>query len=256
VEPSSSGDPTPDNQVSRPAALPPHTVGQRLTMVLTIAALVGLVMLLVLTGGRVWHLFRHPEELRWLVRCWGPWAPLGIIALQVLQIVVAPLPGDALSFTSGYVLGFWPTIVWLMAGVLCGASVDFLLIKLLGRRLLKYFLPPDRLAQLDALVLRKGTAYIFLLLLVPNPVGDWVYYLAGLTSIPYPLFIAFVFVGKLPSNLLNCSLGASATHFGWREWVMLGAVAVSVWLVYFQFRDRIQTWLDRLSSRRGQAARP
>ena len=224
-------------------------------MVLSIAALAALAVLLVLAGGRVWHLFRHPEELRLLVRSWGPWAPLGIIALQVVQIVVAPLPGDALSFASGYVIGFWPTIVWLLTGVLCGASVNFMLIKLLGRRLLKYFLPPDQLAQLDALVLRKGTAYIFLLLLIPNPVGDWVYYLAGLTAIPYPLFIAFVFVGKLPSNLLNCSLGASATHFGWREWTILAALAAALWLTYFQFRDRIQTWLDRLSSRRGQAAR-
>jgi len=224
-------------------------------MALTIVALVALAVLFVFAGGKVWHLFRHPEELRLLVRSWGPWAPLGIIAFQVVQIVVAPLPGDALSFASGYCLGFWPTIVWLMTGVLCGASADFLLIKLLGRRLLKYFLPPDRLAQLDALVLRKGTAYIFLLLLVPNPVGDWVYYLAGLTAIPYPLFIAFVLVGKLPSNLLNCSLGASATHFGLREWAILGAAAVTLWLVYFRFRGRIQAWFDRLSSRHRPDAR-
>lgn len=238
-----------------PKRVPPHTVGQMITLALTILALGGMAVLFVLAGGRVWHLFRHPEELRLLVRSWGPWAPLGIIAFQVVQIVVAPLPGDALAFASGYGLGFWPTIVWLMTGVLCGASVNFMLIKLLGRRLLRFFLPAEQLARLDALVLRKGTIYIFLLLLVPNPVGDWVYYLAGLTSIPYPLFIACVFVGKLPSNLLNCSLGASATHFGWREWAILGAAAVTLWLVYFRYRVRIQTWLDRISSRRGQTAR-
>ena len=53
----------------------------------------------------------------------------------------------------------------------------------------KYFLAPDRLAKLDAKILRRGTFYIFLLLLFPNPIGDWVYYLAGLSTIPLPVFL-------------------------------------------------------------------
>jgi uncharacterized membrane protein YdjX (TVP38/TMEM64 family) len=218
-------------------------------MVVSSVALAGLAVLLVLAGGRVWHLFRHPEELRLLVRSWGAWAPFGIILFQVVQIAVAPLPGNAMSFACGYALGLWPTVIWLMIGVLLGATVDFLLIKLLGRRLLRYFLPPDRLARLDAVVLRRGTFYIFLLLLVPNPVGDWVYYLAGMTSLPLPVFLGLVFIGRLPSNLLECAVGASAARFGWREWSIVGLVAVTLALLYYQHRTRIGAALDRLSSR-------
>jgi uncharacterized membrane protein YdjX (TVP38/TMEM64 family) len=218
-------------------------------MVFTVAALAAIALLLVLAGSRAWHLFRHPEELRLLVRNWGAWAPVGIILLQVVQIAVAPLPGNAMSFAAGYALGLWPTVAWLMVGVLLGATVDFLLIKFLGRRLLRYFLPPDRLARLDALVLRRGTFYIFLLLLVPNPVGDWVYYLAGLTSLPLPVFLGLVFVGRLPSNLLECAVGASATHFGWREWTIVGLAAAILSLLYYQHRNRIGAALDRLGSR-------
>jgi uncharacterized membrane protein YdjX (TVP38/TMEM64 family) len=229
-------------------------VGQRVTLVFTIAALAALVLLLVFAGGRAWHLFRHPEELRLLVRDWGAWAPVGIILLQVVQIAVAPLPGNALSFAAGYALGLWPTVVWLMIGVMLGAALDFLLVKLLGRRLLKYFLSPARLARLDALVLRRGTFYIFLLLLVPNPVGDWVYYLAGLTSMPLPLFLGLVLIARLPSNLLECTVGASATHFGWREWVVVGLVAAILGLLYYQNRHRIEAVLDRISGIRSPAA--
>jgi uncharacterized membrane protein YdjX (TVP38/TMEM64 family) len=224
-------------------------------MAFTIAALAAVAVLLVFAGGRVWHLFRHPLELRLLVRSWGAWAPVGIVVLQVIQIVVAPLPGNAMSFAAGYALGLWPTVVWLMLGVMLGATLDFLLIKLLGRRLLKYFLAPDRLAKLDALVLRRGTFYIFLLLLVPNPVGDWVYYLAGLTSLPLPIFIGLVFIGRLPSNLLECAVGASATHFGWREWALVGLVGAILGLLYYQHRHRIEAALDRISSRRARAVR-
>jgi uncharacterized membrane protein YdjX (TVP38/TMEM64 family) len=225
-------------------------------MVLTVAALAAGAVLLVLAGGRMWHLFRHPDELRLLVRGWGTWAPVGIVLFQLVQIVVAPLPGNALSFASGYALGVWPTLVWLMVGVMFGATIDFLLIKLLGRRLLRYFLPPDRLAELDALILRRGTFYIFLLLLVPNPIGDWVYYLAGLTSMPLPVFLGLVFAARLPSNLLECAVGASATHFGWRQWTIVGLIGAILGLLYHQNRYRIETALDRISSRRKPAARP
>lgn len=224
-------------------------------MAFTIAALAAIALLLVLAGSRIWHLFRYPAELRLLVRSWGAWAPAGIVLLQVVQIAIAPLPGNAMSFAAGYALGLWPTVVWLMVGVLLGATVDFLLIKFLGRRLLRYFLPPERLAKLDALILRRGTFYIFLLLLVPNPVGDWVYYLAGLTSLPLPVFLGLVFIGRLPSNLLECAVGASATHFGWREWTIVGLVAAILGLLYFLHRQRIEAALDRLSSRRRPAAR-
>ena len=221
----------------------------------SIAALAGLALLLVLAGGRVWHLFRHPEELRLLVRSWGAWAPVGIVILQVVQIAVAPLPGNALSFAGGYALGVWPTVVWLMAGVMLGATLDFLLIKLLGRRLLRYFLSPERLARLDAVILRRGTFYIFLLLLVPNPIGDWVYYLAGLTPLPLHVFLGLVLIGRLPSNLLECAVGASATHFGWREWTIVGLVAAILALLYIQHRNRIEAMLDRISNARRPATR-
>jgi uncharacterized membrane protein YdjX (TVP38/TMEM64 family) len=70
-------------------------------MAFTVAALAAVAVLLVFAGSSVWHVFRHPVELRLLVRSWGAWAPAGIILLQAVQIVVAPLPGNAMSFAAG-----------------------------------------------------------------------------------------------------------------------------------------------------------
>jgi uncharacterized membrane protein YdjX (TVP38/TMEM64 family) len=217
---------------------------------LTVLGLLLLGTVLAFGGRSILHYFRHPDELRRLVVDWGPWAPLGIVLLQMVQVIVAPLPGNALSFAAGYALGVWPTIVWLMAGIMLGATADFLVVRLLGRRVLKLIVPAARLARLDALVVRRGTFFIFLLLLIPNPVGDWVYYLAGLTAIPLPLFLGLVLVARLPSNLLEAWVGATATGFGAREWAALGLVAVALALVYYMYRERIQSVLERFSSPR------
>ncbi|MGQ9678175.1 MAG: TVP38/TMEM64 family protein [bacterium] len=191
--------------------------------------------------------FRNPEELRVLVKSWGIWAPMGVMVLQLIQIVVAPLPGNVMSFASGYALGFWPMIVWLILGVLGGATVAFTIAKLSGRRLLRLFVPSEALAKFDALVLRRGIFYIFLLLLVPNPLGDWVYYLAGLTGIRYPIFLLLVLIARLPSNVIECGLGSKAINFGLREWLILAVVVVLFTVGYIFKQHRIEKWLARIA---------
>lgn len=224
--------------------------GKRGSLWLPVLVLAVLALVIIVAGRQVWHYFRNPLELRELVRGWGAWAPVGIVILQAVQIVVAPLPGNVVSFACGYALGMWPTIVWLMLGVLVGSAVDFLLVRLLGRRLLKYLVPAERMERLDSVVLRRGTLYVFLLLLVPNPVGDWIYYLAGLTPLPFPLFLAFVLVARLPSNLIECALGSGATRFAWQHWAILGASALLLTVLYFLNQRRIECWLERLCDRR------
>jgi uncharacterized membrane protein YdjX (TVP38/TMEM64 family) len=233
-----------------------HRLGTTVTLVVIGLLLAGVVVLFVLAGDKIWRYFRNPAELRELVRGWGPGAPVGVILLQVLQVVIAPLPGNVVSFATGYALGFWPGIVWVMLGILIGATADFVLARLLGRRLMRYLMPADRMARLDSLIVRRGTFYLFLLLLIPNPVGDLTYYLAGLTAIPLPLYLALVLIGKLPSNVLECWLGSRAVAFGWREWGILAAVGVAIAAAYFANQRRISRQLERWSHLRRGAAPP
>jgi uncharacterized membrane protein YdjX (TVP38/TMEM64 family) len=212
--------------------------------------LIGLGLVFFAFGQRWWHLFQNPEELRVVVKAFGVWAPLGTIGLQLVQIVFAPLPGNVMAFAAGYALGFWPTIVWLMVGVLGGATIAFLIARFFGRGLMRFFVPAETLSRFDSLIIQRGAFYIFLLLLVPNPVGDWVYYLAGLTGIPFPLFLILVLIARLPSNIIECGVGASAIRFGTRGWIVFGLVVVFFTLLYFLNQRRIERLLARFAGLR------
>lgn len=214
---------------------------------LTILLIATLAIVFILIMRRWGYIFRDPEQLRAIVFSWGRWAPLGTILLQLVQIVFAPLPGNLMAFAAGYAMGFWPTIVWLMLGVIGGAMIAFLLSRAFGRRLLGLFVPRPALERFDRKVLEQGTFYIFLLLLVPNPIGDWVYYLAGLTRIPLPFFLGLVLIARLPSNILECGIGASAIRFGLREWLIFGLVVVLLSVGYFLNQHRIERFLIRLA---------
>ncbi|MGQ9707735.1 MAG: TVP38/TMEM64 family protein [bacterium] len=224
-------------------------VGRRqvAAIVIFVFFLIILGLIVLSAGRRWWYLFQNPEELRTVVNSWGAWAPLGIIVLQLIQIVLAPLPGNVMAFAAGYALGFWPTIVYLMVGVLGGATIAFLIARLFGRWLLRFSVPAETLARFDAKVIRHGTFYIFLLLLVPNPMGDWVYYLAGLTGMPLPLFLILVLIARLPGNIIECGAGASAIRFGLRDWIVFGVVVVLLTVVYFLNQRRIEHLLARFT---------
>jgi uncharacterized membrane protein YdjX (TVP38/TMEM64 family) len=225
----------------------------RILVAIAAAALaVVLVMLIIRYGHTLWTTFRSPVLLRARIDRWGAWAPLGFVLLQVMQIIVAPLPGNMVAIVGGYAFGFWLGLALCMGGVVLGAACAFLLSKLIGRRALSIVIKPDMMAKFDSFAALRGPFYIFLLLLVPNPIGDWVYYLAGLSVIPLPVFLLLTLVGRFPTNLVEVfigvqiyRLGATGYHLTWWQWTLFIAVLAAFALVYYVNRKRIEAFFMR-----------
>lgn len=223
-----------------------------IAIALVAAALAALTWVGIRWGGPLWRLFGNPERIQKLVGNWGIWAPLGFILLQMVQIVVAPLPGSVVALVAGYVFGMGRGLLLAMVGVMLGALAAFLLGRAIGRRLLRLFVAERTMDQFDEFVIRRGPFYVFLLLLVPNPIGDWLYYLAGLTALPLSLFMLFVLVARIPTNLLEvfigvqvARLGSAGYHLAWWQWAVFAAVIVGLAIAYFVNRKRIETLLLR-----------
>ena len=52
---------------------------------------------------------------------------------QILQIIIAAIPGQALQIVAGYFFGFFRGLLWSVAGVLAGTVITFYLARLLGQ---------------------------------------------------------------------------------------------------------------------------
>ncbi|MEO0108508.1 MAG: VTT domain-containing protein [candidate division WOR-3 bacterium] len=224
-----------------------------------LVALCWLVLAVLLVGlgiayGRpIWAVMNNPQRLQEELARLGIWAPLGLIAAQVLQVVFAPLPGNLVAIAAGYMFGLGKGLLFAMIGVVLGSAVAFLLARLVGRQLLSLVIPGPLMNRFDHFVARRGPFVVFLLLLVPNPVGDWVYYLAGLTILPLPIFLGLVLLGRIPSNLLETMLGAELLRLGspgrhltgWQIAIAAIAAGAAI-LVYYLNRHRLETLMMRL----------
>ena len=187
----------------------------------------------------------HKERIRDWLDSLGPWAPLVFILLQALQVVVAPIPGEATGFLGGFLFGAVPGLLYSSLGLTLGSGLAFLISRWLGSRVVEKLFRRESLEKFNALFERNGSLVSFLLFLFPGAPKDYLCYLLGLTKMPFRVFVVLVAVGRLPATLLLTLQGAQVYlgHY-WTFLILLG-VTVIVGGILILFRERFYQWLRR-----------
>src|SRR5439155_2173296 len=78
------------------------------------------------------RLFEDEPFLRAVLQELGGLAPVLFIALQTLQVIMAPIPGEATGFRGGYLVGEWLRVCDSIIGLTIGSLASFGLRRLLG----------------------------------------------------------------------------------------------------------------------------
>lgn len=194
----------------------------------------------------LWDIFTDQQKIRSFVAGYGVRAPFYLLAVQVLQIIFAPIPGHFIAFTSGYLFGAFHGTLLSMLGIVLGCSLTFWISRIVGRKALLNFISADKMRTFDDYVLHKGPFIIFVLLLIPfSPIGDVIYYLTGLTPMPFLVFLIMVIIARLPSNLINNLIGAKAFTFTVRDWVIFIGIITLFALLFYRYRRHIEKIIMR-----------
>ncbi|KAB1189004.1 MULTISPECIES: TVP38/TMEM64 family protein [Haloferax] len=204
--------------------------------------LVALVAAMVVVGSVVvnqYPFLADPQELRTVLLQVGPLAPLAFIAVQILQVLVAPVPGQALGFASGFLFGaLWGT-VYSMVGIVIGTTLAVVLARHFGRPYVERVVTADALALFDDTVATHGLAVLFLIFLVPGLPDDAICFAAGLTDIPVRRIVAVAAVGRLPGFLLVNLAGSAAANSEPILLVIFVSALVSASVLGFLYRRQI-----------------
>jgi len=78
------------------------------------------------------RLYSSRKEVKHLLERAGPYAPIVFIVLQALQVVLAPIPGEATGFLGGWVFGTGLGFVYSSVGLALGSMLAFGLGRWLG----------------------------------------------------------------------------------------------------------------------------
>lgn len=212
--------------------------------------LLGLIVALVFAVVRLeslWHLFSSREQMEAAVEGAGFWGPLVLIGLQILQVLVAPIPGQVTGFVSGYLYGTALGTFYAMVGATLGFTIVFILSRKFGRPFVEYFVDKKTLKKFDYLAGNKGVFIFFLIFLLPFFPDDLICYIAGLTKIPIRTLIIISFLGRLPSNLVLAFAGAGVADANFRSVLFVVTAVLMVSAVAWWRREQIERFVKGLS---------
>jgi uncharacterized membrane protein YdjX (TVP38/TMEM64 family) len=176
---------------------------------------------------------------------YGPLAPLLFILLQVVQVVVAPIPGEASGFLGGYIFGALPGFLYSSVGLTLGSWVAFGGGRLLSAFFTGHFLHTRVYQRFNHLVSRGDFLIPFVLFLLPGFPKDSLSYLLGLSTMPWPVFLFIAAVGRMPGTLLLSLQGAETFDGNYLRLVLLTIFSALVIVPCLLGRHRILTRLNR-----------
>jgi uncharacterized membrane protein YdjX (TVP38/TMEM64 family) len=230
------------------------TSRRKITLVLIAISLAGLLIAASYSNWKpLWHrviacygLVSDRAQVEAFMKGWGPiGAPLAFIAVQVFQVVLAPIPGEASGFAGGYLFGVLPGLIYSTIGLTLGSVINFMLGRLLGRRYVATWMSAESFERFDALVKREGAILFFIFFLFPGFPKDYLCIFLGLTGISLQVFICMVGIGRIPGTLMLSLQGARIFHQDYTTFVVLILITLALAIPAYYWRDRIYAWIDR-----------
>ena len=187
------------------------------TRALVLLALVGLALLFLAFHYRsyLWGQLSYclgfcanKEWIKSTLKAAGPLAPFFFIVIQSLQVVFAPIPGEATGFIGGYLFGVPLGLLYSTVGLTLGSVLAFLIARWLEERYVSRWVPKEILEKFDFLMERQGALVALILFIVPGFPKDYLCFVLGLSRMPFRLFLVICLVGRIPGTLLLTLQGA------------------------------------------------
>jgi len=132
----------------------------------------------------------------------GVLAPIVFILVMALSVLFAPIPNAPIFIVAGIVWGPVLGTAYCMAGLTIGSATAFWVARRVGRKHLPRLIGHRLSGRLDTLVENMGGRVVFWSRMIPAVNFDWVSFVAGMTAVPFRVFIIYSFLGMLfPTGL-------------------------------------------------------
>lgn len=224
------------------------------TVICTAVGLViasALVVLLLLGSGICSNLMSYCEFLNdreWVqatLKASGWFGPMLFIAIQVGQVLLAPMPGDVTGFLGGYLFGAWEGFLLSTIGLTIGSMLNFFIGHFLEERVVRRLVSCETYQKYNELVQYKGILVIFIFFLAPGFPKDYLCLFLGLTSLPAQVFFVLSTIGRIPGTIALSLQGASIMQNNYMSFAIVAVAYILFAIFAYLARDPLYRWIAR-----------
>lgn len=192
-----------------------------------------------------------------MIRGAGGWSMTVYILIQVLQVVILPLPAVVCYVPGSQIWGPFLATVLASVGVLVGSVIDYFIGKLLGKRVVEWIAGKETTEKYTAYIGNRGKVIFVLMQILPFFPDDILCMVAGLSGMNFVFFLATMVLVRPFIIAAYCYLGSGSVipFSGWgiAVWAVIFAVCVVLAVLSLKYQDRFEKWLVS-RFRRGKSA--
>jgi uncharacterized membrane protein YdjX (TVP38/TMEM64 family) len=188
------------------------------------------------------------ESIQQFIESWDAAVPFVFILLQVLQVVLAPVPGEISGLIGGYLFGTLPGFIYSSIGLTLGSAINFWIGRLLGKKWIRRWIPAAQREKMDLFVARQGVVVLLIFFIFPGFPKDYLCFFLGVTRLPFNLFILLAGLGRIPGTLLLSLQGDALFDRKYGIYVATLAASMVIVGLAVYFREAIYRWAERANN--------
>lgn len=183
---------------------------------------------------------RSPQALQDYISSFAPYSHLCFFLIQLLSVILAPIPSNISAVAGGVLFGTWPAFLLTITAVLLGSMIVFGLARILGQSFADRFVSRNVSQKYLSLIRAKTDTFLALAFLFPFFPDDMLCILAGLTPIsPVRFFLIALFTR--PWGLLAASaLGGATLSLPLWSMALLGVAGLALFLLGMKYGDHVE----------------
>jgi uncharacterized membrane protein YdjX (TVP38/TMEM64 family) len=189
---------------------------------------------------RILELTVSLDKFRDYIISLGSFGSVVLIFFQMLQTIIAPIPGEVIQVAGGYVYGVTFGVIYTTIGLLLGAIIAFYFTRLIGTPFIEKLLN-RRNSQwmVDIMDSKKFSAILFIVFLVPGLPKDFLIYVAGLTPINPLRFFGILLISRFPWLLASVSIGSNLHYGNYISTIIVSLIAIVSFILGICYKDKL-----------------
>lgn len=167
-----------------------------------------------------------------------------VILLQIIQIVVAVIPGQPMEIISGMLYGTWGGMVVCLLGIFIGTAIVFIIVRKVGIKFVNMYFKEESINKIRNSKIYKDPRKLEILMLIifciPMIPKDIFIYIGGISPVKTKRFLAIATIGRIPGLFLTVFAGNRLSEGNIKIVIFLTIIIVLLAIIGYLISQKFQ----------------
>lgn len=155
-----------------------------------------------------------------------------MVFLQILQIIIAVIPGQPMEIISGMLYGTWGGMFVCLIGIFIGTTVIFYIVRKAGIKFIEVFFKEEKINEIrNSNIYKNPQKFEFLMLMIfsiPMIPKDIFIYIGGISPVRSKRFLTIATLGRIPGLFLTVYAGNRITEGNLKVVAIITILIISI----------------------------